>query len=207
MGSDADFDRAVQLLDECISQCGDEIEDHVTNTDDPTQVIGYLAKHGEWVYEASGNPGTKQFEVRFDFNIPANIANVFSEEEARELVPDPDSVPQEEMGHRAGIAVMEKMDDDLQSEFQYHLISEINDTDTAFNLFYTDGGGISGFTTSRRLYPMDESFSQTEFSHSRQAVINAGLRGIQFVANSFDFEAMVDELAATESESPPRYIQ
>lgn len=207
MPSGESFDATVQEMEECIETCDDDVVDLISNPDDQTQPIGFRAKHGGWLYTVYGVPSVDFFIIQFDFDIAANIGDVLSEDDAKEILSNPSTVSPAELPRTAGVAVMEQMNEESQTKFRYHLLSEIMTTDTAHGLDMTDGQAVTGYSIERRIYPDDGAFSVGEFSHSRQAVINAGIRGIQFVANSFDFDAIIEEIRSTESDVVLPYYQ
>lgn len=206
MVSGAAFDRCVQRIDDCIEESGDEIVDAYYSKDDATRTVGYDALRGGWVYQILGTPGHDDFRIRFPFDITNNISDILTEEDAESILSDlSDPSVEADKLTRASIAILDDMDPELMSEFEQHLISTLMDSSVGYNVDKTEEGSVVGFTISRPVYPADDGFSLTEFSHSVQAVITTGIGGVQFINSAFQFEDLIE--GYTTPDPIPRYLQ
>lgn len=201
----SDFDRAIAQIDDHITAIGDEIDDAVYHPDNPGQTIGYDAVHGQWKYHVRGDPDLGPvFEIAFPFSIVSNVKGILDDESANEIHNDPDGLTGEKLHHEAAIQLLHGIHDHQMESFKYHLINKITTTDASYSVESPDGT-VVGFQVSRKYYPLDEGGTLSEFSHSVQTVISAGINGIRFSAQSFDFDTLIEDLTGTSDDL--RYIQ
>lgn len=200
----SDFDKAVGTLEECIELIGDEIQDTLEHPDNAGKTVGFIVEHSGWVYTVEGNPSVgPRFIVQFPFNILDSFEELLDEEDAEEILDDPSQYSSEETVPSMALEILKTIPHHQMEQFRYHLIDQISTTDAAYSLM-TEDKVVYGFRVSRDVFPLDDGYNLTEFSHTAQTVVSSGLSGVKFVNKAFNFEDLVEnELGDSENQ---RYI-
>lgn len=189
-----EIQRTLEAVEAQIETIGDEVVDTKTaEVDGTTKAVGLVAEHGNWTYIVDVIKNEHhRVQIKFPFSIISNVSNVLDEETASEIASGTDLPDDIDDEVAAAFEILSSIRPHKMDQFRQHLIDRISTTDAAYSI-REEENVVVGFDVVREFYPLDESGTVTEFSHSVQTVVSSGSAGVRFCNMAFDFESAVDE--------------
>ncbi|MFC7323291.1 hypothetical protein ACFQMF_01725 [Halorubrum rutilum] len=194
-------------LDGKVEKIGDEItHERTTEIDGEEKIVEYAARHGDWVYWLSAGSNGHHVTVTFAFSIVNNVATVFNEPDIKSILGLDEQKITEEHKKEAARELLSQMRPENQEKLSYHLIKLLSSPTSGFSIDTMNTGTPEAFQVTRKIFPNDSGFSQTEFNHSVQTVVSNGVNAVQLVQQAFDIEEFVESEMSPDEERDVPYV-
>lgn len=191
MSSELSFEEAVAHTKEMLEQIGDEVVEELPLAPEaPDGAALIRCRHGDLEFLVNAQPDQAFFELVYPLNLVANLARQVQTQPNLQTLFEQDGydVSSDEEALQAATALLESMPPLEKQRLVFHLIDRLSTPHTSFRTEETEGGGLAGFESKRKIFPYEDTFTLARLNDAVQSVISVGHQATQFVYNTLAFD-------------------
>lgn len=131
------------------------------------------------------------FQVYYPYSVAQSLAQNLPTESIEQIIDNQDieGESEDEEYEEAAKYLLEALDEDDMRRFRYRLSDKISTSgNTLYGFYDTDGDALFRYEVTSKIFPYEDGYSLSDLEEQVRSVMSDGVRGHQFVKNTFDID-------------------
>ena len=183
------FESTLNELASYVRDLGDKIRDervedlYTTTVGDITYTFtGHRCTDGENVYLVGGNPKLRYASVVYYLPVTESIGSMISDEIARTLAQE--AVEEERAKEEAAEILLDRVPYRQMESLKEYVYTTVSGENHTTGTIVNEKDSLTAVTTSKLIFPYEESFGIQEFYSAVESTVNAGAKGKMVLGNT-----------------------